>query len=264
MSVSKSRIPFDVKNPYRKRRPATSKIIFLSLEGSVTEEGYFERVSDLFSEVKSRIQLISVAEDAVHTLPKSRTKDQAQMLTKVRPKQLVERIEKFKQEKDAIYQFAQYPEDAFWVVVDVDKNWSNEVIDPKEGKTYLDEWNETVALCQEKRYGYAISNPFFEVWLLLHHDDPTPEDKAFAVTADHAYEKTDHFRTRLQKLHVPLKNKKQIYPSHYTMQNVMAAIQRASALHIDPADLCPHYFATTVYRILQEIVQMMPVDEIGS
>lgn len=34
------------------------------------------------------------------------------------------RIDQFKLEKDDIYQFEQYPEDEFWIVTDVNKNWS--------------------------------------------------------------------------------------------------------------------------------------------
>lgn len=105
MPLITKRIPFSIQNPYRPIRPTTSKIIFLSFEGSVTEEEYFERISDLFADIKSKIQFVSVAEDAVHTAPKSRTTEQAKMLSKVRPKQLVERIEQFKKEKNDIYQF---------------------------------------------------------------------------------------------------------------------------------------------------------------
>lgn len=185
MPLITSRIPFSTQNPYRPVRPITSKIIFLSFEGSVTEEEYFERVSDIFSEIRSKIQFISVAEDAVHTAPKRRTPDQARLLSKVRPKQLVERIEQFKLEKDDIYQFEQYPEDEFWIVTDVDKNWSNEIINPSDGKTYLDEWNDAISMCQSKNYGYAVSNPFFEIWLLLHHDVVNDVDKSFAITDEH-------------------------------------------------------------------------------
>lgn len=96
MPLITSRIPFSSQNPYRSVRPATSKIIFLSFEGSVTEEEYFDRVMELFSEIKSKIQFISVAEDAVHTAPKRRTPEQVKLLSKVRPKQLVERIDQFK------------------------------------------------------------------------------------------------------------------------------------------------------------------------
>ena len=157
-----------------------------------------------------------------------------------------------------MYQFSEHPDDEFWIVTDVDRNWSSDMIDSKMGKTYLDEWKDAVKACQEKGYGYAVSNPFFEIWLLLHHDDPTEEDKSFAVTDEHPYKKTNHFRTRLRELGVPLKDKKHIYESNYNEQNVKEAMQRAAALHRDKDDFCPKYFATTVYLLLQKIAEMLP------
>ena len=230
MPFPQSRIPFSVENPYRPVRPATSRIIFLSLEGSVTEEEYFERVSDIYSEIRSRIQFISVAEDAVHTKPKFRTAEQAKMLSKARPKQLVERIEQFILEKNDIYQFSQYP----------------------------DEWNEAISVCEEKGYGYAVSNPFFEIWLLLHHDVPNEEDKAFAVTDMHEYEKTAHFRERLRELHAPLRSDKHIELTDYDDEKIRMAVRRAEDLHVNKQDLCPRYFATTVYLLLRKIMDMLP------
>lgn len=244
-----SRIPFTIQNPYRSARPATSKIIFLSFEGSVTEEEYFDCVSDIFKEIRSKIQFISVAEDAVHTNSKHRTTEQARMLSKVRPKQLVERIEQFKAEKEDIYQFGEYPEDEFWIVTDVDNNW-----DP----VWIDEWNDALAMCNDKGYGYAVSNPFFEIWLLLHHDTPTEEDKTYSVTESHNYEPTKHFSERLRMLGVPLKGKKHIQPEHYDAEKIRVAIERAKELHIDRTDNCPRYFATTVYVLLEKIIEMLP------
>ncbi len=249
MPLITKRVPFSPQNPYRPIRPTTSKIIFLSFEGSVTEEEYFEYISEIFSEIKTKIQFISVAEDAVHTSPKSRTPEQAKMLSKVRPKQLVERIDRFKIEKNDIYQFAKYPEDEFWIVTDVDDNW---------GTLWIDEWNEAVDMCNEKNYKYAISNPFFEIWLLLHHDFVTEEDKMWAVTDEHAYEKTDHFRERLRNLNVPLKDKKHINVQDYNAEKVEVAVERAKELHVDRADLCPKYFASTVYMILEKMMEMLP------
>ncbi len=260
MPLIKSRVPFTPQRPYRSSRPATSKIIFLSCEGSVTEEEYFNRISELYGEISSKIQFISVAEDAVFTAPKHRTEEQSRILSKARPKQLVERIEQFKAEKEDIYQFSKYPEDEFWIVTDVDNNWSDKVISPDDGKTYKDEWEDVVALCQEKGYGYAVSNPFFEIWLLLHHDQPTDEDKAFAVTDTHPYEKTGHFRERLKELRVPLKDKKHITFSDYDAEKVILAIKRARELHIDKQELSPKYLATTVYLLLQKVMDMLPGD----
>ena len=257
MPLITSRIPFSSQNPYRSVRPATSKIIFLSFEGSVTEEEYFDRVMELFSEIKSKIQFVSVAEDAVHTDSKCRTPDQVKLLTKVRPKQLVERIDQFKSEKDDIYQFSQYSDDEFWIVTDVDKNWSNEVISSCDGKTYKDEWNDAIAMCQEKGYGYAISNPFFEIWLLLHHDNASDSDKVYAVTDEHEYEPTDHFRTRLMDLGVPLGSRKHLVPSHYDIEKIKKAISRADVLHTNKEELCPKYFSTTVYMLLNKVLAML-------
>lgn len=250
--VLKNRVAFV---PFRKERPDTQKIIFLSLEGSATEEDYFKIISELFSDVKSKIQFISVAEDAVHTIPKYRTYEQNRMLTSVRPKQLVERIEQFKIREEDKYQFELHPEDEFWIVTDVDKNWSDDVIDASEKKTYREEWDEAITICRDKNYRYAISNPYFEMWLLLHHDIPCDEDKGFAVTDTHEYEKTNHFKLRLRKLGVPLKGK-HICAEDYDVEKVKRAIEEAEKLHINKEDLCPRYFATTVYLLLKKIIEL--------
>lgn len=242
--------------PYRTSRPTTSKIIFLSCEGSVTEEQYFGLFYKLYEEVRSKIQFISVAEDVVRVPARLRTREQLTLVSKNRPIQLVQRIENFKSKNEEKYQFSEYPEDEFWIVTDVDNNWSTAIINESEGKSYLDEWNDAVALCNQEGYHYAISNPFFEIWLLLHHDSVTAEDKQFAVTAEHSYEKTDYFRNRLEALGVPLKDKKKIKEEDYTRENIAAAVRRAKELHVDPTDLMPKYFSTTVYMLVDKILEM--------
>ena len=257
MQLLRSRVPFTTQRPYRSSRPETSKIIFLSCEGSVTEEEYFiELIPSIYSEIKSKIQFVSVAEDAARTDPRYRTPEQKKILSKTRPKQLVERIEQFKAEKDNIYQFKEYPEDEFWIITDVDQNWSEKIIDAEHEKSYKDEWNDAIAECKEKGYHYAVSNPFFEMWLLLPHDEPSETDKSFAVSDGHPYEKTSHFRIRLSELGAPLKKDKHIKASDYNDEKIKLAVQRAEKLHIDKSDLCPRYFATTVYLLLEKIFEM--------
>lgn len=255
-----SRVGTDTFSPFRTVNRVSSKIIFLSCEGSVTEENYIDLISGLFSEVESKIKLISVAEDAAHTWPKRRTAEQNRVLGKNRPKQLVERIDQFKIDREGTFQFSKFPEDEFWIVTDVDKNWSTEEIPGSEGKTYIEEWNEAIAMCQERNYCYAVSNPFFEMWLLLHHDEVREDDKQYAVTDFHAFESTAHYQERLRNLEVPLKNQKHIVQQHYTVEKVNAAILRAKELHLDKTDFCPKYYATTVYLLLEKIKDMMPND----
>lgn len=252
--IMTSRIPFSLENPYRNTRPETSKIIFLSCEGSVTEEEYFSRVSQLFDDIKTKVQFVSVEEDAVHTHYKSRTLEQKQSLGKSKPKQLVEKIERFKQEKESIYQFSKHPEDEFWIVTDVDKNLSDD---------FIDDFKWALEFCDEKGYGYAISNPFFEIWLLLHHDDVNDYDQKYAVTKEHEYEPTNHFRERLRELRVPLKDTKHITDIHYDKEKIFNAIERAKLLHTDKSNRYPEYFATTVYLLIEKMIEMLPQGELA-
>lgn len=253
-----SRVGTNTFSPYRTIRRVSSKIIFLSCEGSVTEENYIDIISSLFSEIESKIQMISVAEDATHTRPKLRTPEQISMLGKNRPKQLVERIDHYKVDRESTFEFSKYPEDEFWIVTDVDKNWSTEEIPGSNGKTYIEEWNEAITMCQERNYCYAVSNPCFEMWLLLHHDEVKDEDKQYAVTDNHSFVSASHYQERLRKLDVPLKKQKHIVPQHYTVEKVDAAISRAKELHLDKTELCPRYYATTVYLLLEKIKSMIP------
>lgn len=249
--ILSSRIPYDSQNPYRKKRPMTSKIIFLSMEGSVTEEEYFEWISQIFGELKSKIQFISVAEDAVHTKAKYRTPEQNCMLGMSRPKQLVEKIDKFKREQEEKYQFERY-QDEFWIVTDIDANLEKELI--------MD-FHAALQDCDQKGYGYAISNPFFELWLLLHHDDVTEEDRKYAVTDNQRYHKTGHFRERLCDLNVPLKDKKHIQQDHYTKEKVIKAVHRARNLYKGKGEWYPRYLATTVFCLVHKMIEMLPENQ---
>ena len=243
-----NRIPFSPQKPFRELRPATSKIIFLSLEGEATEHEYFELISELYDQAKYKLRFISVTEDAVHTPPKIRTQEQKKMLSSVRPLQLVNRIEWFKQQYSYIYEFEKHPDDEFWIVTDVDDNWS---------ELRISEWNEALQKCSENNYRYVISNPFFEIWLLLHHTAPTDVDKSFAVTNEKEYQHTNHFKLRLRDLGAPLHREKHINRSDYSTEKVKAATVRAEKLHLDRSDLTPHYFATTVYLLIEKLFALL-------
>lgn len=248
-----SRIPYTLENPFRPKRPASSKIIFLSMEGSITEEEYFTWVSQLFDEVKTKIQFISVAEDAVHTREKNRTREQISMLGKSKPQQLVEKIEQFKIEQNEKYQFDKY-EDEFWIVTDIDDNLSDYAIE---------KFHRALDICDEKGYGYAISNPFFELWLLLHHDEVKEEDKCYAVTEEHTYEKTSYFRDRLRDCGASLQDSKHIRGEDYTKENIIQAVERAKALHTDREGRYPKYLATTVYQLLDKVLEMVGKENVS-
>ncbi|MCC8097006.1 MAG: RloB family protein [Eubacterium sp.] len=158
-------------------------------------------------------------------------------------------------DEESTYEFTKHPNDEFWIVADIDENTAN--------------WDNNSKLefaldvCDRKNYHYAISNPFFEAWLLLHHDDFNSEDYKYAVTDKHRYEKTDHFRYRLKSVGAPLTNRKNIIIKHYNRGKVQKAIKRAR--HLFETEVrrnqnkhlrYPHNLGSTVYKLLENIIDI--------
>ncbi len=232
----------------RSKRPTSGKIIFISCEGQVTEEEYFEMISEMFHGVKSKIRFVSVMEEAVKTRKDDRTHEQISDLGKSSPKQLVEKIDRFRKREAATYEFDKHPEDEFWIIADVDDHTSPHNIEA---------WNNTLDECDRKNYKYAISNPFFEVWLLLHHTDVNHDDYRYAVTRTHQYERTAHFRKRLKNdAKAPLVRKKHIVHTDYSIEKVKKAIDRAKDLRGRKKERWPHNLGSTVYILIDKIVEI--------
>lgn len=241
--------------PVRKQNLKSSKRIFISCEGWVTEEEYFDRIMDLYKDIGYKIELISVREDLIAIPSEERTKEQTDELTSSSPEKLVENIDIFKSDPKKIkkYRFDDHPDDEFWVVADVDKHTAD---------SHLSGWVDMMKECRSKKYKLAVSNPFFELWLLLHHDDANLDtddennDAKWAVTDEHKYLSTDHFRKRLSDLGFPLISNKHINKDHYYKEKVKDAVRRASELDTPPCSDYPRKLGTTVYRLLESIVQI--------
>ncbi|MBQ3113465.1 MAG: RloB domain-containing protein [Phascolarctobacterium sp.] len=231
----------------RKSRPASNKIIFISCEGQVTEEEYFKILTTIFDGVKSKLCFVSVMGDILAIPTNQRTTEQCSLLGKSKPWQLVEKIETFKIEQDEKYEFSKHPDDEFWIIADVDDNTNN---------INLERWNEVFANREAKSYQCAISNPFFEVWLLLHHVDIVDEDFKYAVTDSQEYKATAHFRERLRNdAHAPLKNQKHLNEIHYDIDKVRCAVQRAKQLD-NAHEEWPHNLGSTVYLLVEKLIDI--------
>ena len=159
-------------------------------------------------------------------------------------------------EKETKYEFSKYPEDEFWIVSDVDDNLDN----------HKTEFEKAIQECEKKGYKYAISNPFFEIWLLLHHDEVSEEDRKYAVTKTHPYEATDHFRIRLTEKGAPLKDQKHLKFEHYSDEKIRLAVQRAKELVKGKEEKIPSDYGTYVYQIIEEILEAveLPVEELDN
>lgn len=243
----KNRIPMKEIQPIREVRPKSSKIIFISCEGCVTEEEYFKVITEIYSNIKSKIRFVSVMEDILATKPHLRTEEDRRTLSKSQPHQLVEKMDYFKENKNQKYEFDKHLDDEFWIVTDVDHHTSD---------AYIEKWNDTLMDCDDKGYNYAVSNPFFEIWLLIHHSDIESDDYDYAVTDSHEYERTNYYRERLRSCSAPLKDKKHIKKDYYNKEKVENAIERAKELSIDLRKKWPENLGSTVYLLLEKIVDM--------
>ena len=214
------------------------------MEGTVTEEEYFQHITrDVFPETQERILVISLNEDILAKPIESRSYIEKRLLTDGKPLKLAERLVEYKTANERRYDFSNHPEDEFWMVIDVDNNW-------EESK--ISNWNRAVQLCQKEQIRMAISNPFFEVWLLMHFCDLNEEDAKYAITSQHRYQKTNHFQERIRKYHGHLKDKHIKFIDKYTKECVLAAISRAKGLHQN-YDTVPEYLCSTVYLIIESI-----------
>jgi len=119
--------------------------------------------------------------------------------------------------------------DEAWLVVDRD-TWTEGQLDE------LYHWSD-----QEENYGFALSNPKFEYWLLLHFDD----GKGIAGAQDCS----DRLKGYLPNY------KKDIDPSKFTIDSIQSAILRAVKRDNPPCADWPRLVgSTTVYRLVRKIL----------
>lgn len=122
---------------YKKGEPyRDARLFVVACEGEDREKVYFERLGDGSQRLKVEI----LAPDPEKSLSA--------------PKWVLDRLVRFI-EKDGVNIKAG---DQVWIVMDVDK-WKKEQL--------YNIANE----CKERKWGFALSNPCFEIWLLLHVKD---------------------------------------------------------------------------------------------
>lgn len=152
------------------------------------------------------------------------------------PLHVVERL------KDAFLKFRNQNEiqgsDEFWVMLDTDHHMENNHI----GGTLT-------ALRQARQLGFdlAVSNPCFELWLLLHHIE-LPAGKVFERSADVASSLSEVLGSY---------NKSAIGTGSFPLSLVPHAIHRARTLESNPDAPEGHWPANTgtrVYRLMEKIL----------
>jgi len=176
------------------------RMFILATEGSATEPLYF----GLFNSNKTVIHVKCL---------KGHTKSS--------PLQVLARMEKHLQKEQL------RPEDEAWLVVDKD-DWSEEQL------RSLYHWS-----VKKNQYGLAVSNPKFELWLLLHFEEGNGIASSRQCTE------------RLVR-HLPTYSKGRIDLKQF-IEKIDSAIRHAKSKDTPPCIDWPHHTGTTVYKLVERI-----------
>jgi len=176
------------------------RMFVIVAEGTVTEQEYFDLLND-------------------ESIVRVRCLRNPRNLT---PRDALERIRNFLRAENL------RKTDEAWIVVDRD-SWQEEHL------LQLHAWSLT-----HKSYGFALSNPKFELWLLLHFED----GKGVANGRD--------CDSRLSK-HLPKYNK-HLDARIFTRERVGSAIERARLRDNPPCVEWPRGVGSTVYKLVERVL----------
>jgi hypothetical protein len=112
-----------------------ARLIVIATEGTKTEPKYFHDLAHSSKYRNSKVHVEVIKRDESSSSPRA----------------VLRELDKFKSD------FNLSETDELWLVFDIDR-WGEQV-------------SEVAQECIQKKYHLAISNPCFELWLLLHHSD---------------------------------------------------------------------------------------------
>jgi len=202
---------FTRKSGYR-----DSQLIIIATEGTKTEVTYFKDISSKKYFNNPRIHVEVIKRDSTSSAPNHVIKD----------------LDSFKK------QYNLNVSDDLWMVIDFDR-WGVEKI-------------STIAnLCNQKKYNLAVSNPCFELWLLLHitNFDEYDNDKVKLLYSNRNRDIEREIRRLLGSY-----NKSRINTSKY-IPGLNNAIEQAKKLDTNPTDRWTQNIGTRVYLIVEKIIK---------
>jgi hypothetical protein len=182
-------------------------LFIIAVEGDVTEKRYFEFLSNHLDSAVAEIKVIP---------PKSRSA----------PQHVLHRLKQYTQKTlPNTYQC--------WMVVDRDQ-WNADLL------------QRVYQQCLENRFGFCISNPAFEFWLLLHFE------KGKGITT------ANDCKQRLQNQRYLPNFNKNITQLHWNVlfSKIQTAVKHAKELDKPQYhDWLYNHCGSTVYKLVQELLE---------
>jgi len=181
-----------------------AKLFIVATEGKETEKQYF----GMFHSTRIKVEVLATGDDS-----------------KSAPQYVLERLNTFNE------QYNLNEDDMLWLVLDVDR-WGAKNL------------SMVCRQAKQKDYYLAVSNPCFEIWLCLHFEDLSPEDKT-----------CQDFKSRLRTLLGSYNSSNLDLPLY--KPNIADATNRAKLLHPKFQENWPPTLGTHVYRLVEILLQSL-------
>ena len=200
-----------------------ARLIVIASEGKDTERIYFKALAKEYTNPRVH----------VHILERSEAEQNNSS-----PEHVLKQLNDYKE------QYALEADDELWLVIDKDR-WTEAML------------SRVATECTQDEYMHmALSNPCFELWLLLHIEDAvslTPEEQMLWMENRRKSKNSDPY------LKVSLRQKmgsyhESSYDALSLIVHVEDAIERARALDKIPNDRWPQTLGTRVYLLAESVM----------
>lgn len=210
----------------RERREAfrDARLVVVASEGKDTERIYFKALAKEYANPRVHVHVLERSEDEKNNSS---------------PEHVLKQLNDYKT------QYALEADDELWLVVDKD-SWTDGML------------SRVAAVCaKDAAMNMALSNPCFELWLLLHLEDATSltseEYKMWLENRRKSKNADPYLKVRLrQKLGSYHESS---YDAPALVVNVETAIERARRLDKGPDDRWPQTLGTRVYLLAESVVR---------
>lgn len=209
----------------RERREAfrDARLIVIASEGKDTERIYFKALAKEYTNPSVHVHILERSEEEQNNSS---------------PEHVLKQLNDYKGH------YALESDDELWLVVDRDR-WTEAMLSRVATECVQDEFMHV-----------ALSNPYIELWLLLHLVDATlltPDEQQLWIKNRRKSKNADpYLKVRLRQEMGSYHESS--YDAKMLIEHVEVAIARARALDKNPADRWPQTLGTRVYLLAESVM----------
>jgi hypothetical protein len=188
------------------------KKIVIAMEGNRTEPFYFREAKKKFRSSTVKVELL--------------TRDESD--TRSAPVHVIEQLNSYRKNNRLL------DTDELWLVIDRDR-WPEEQL------------HDVSTRCSTSRYHLSVSNPCFEIWLVLHYEDLTD----IGDTDKETLSSSRNTRSKWSEIN----SRERIGSYSQIIEKIDTAITYARNLDRDQTTRWPNSIGSRVYRLAVSIIE---------